>query len=294
VILPLYWLLGSLAQRSSSWLGLAWSELFLLGLPACVAAAGSNLEVRRALRLVPRPPARVVALALPVGVAGFLAAGALMGLTSLLLPPRWSAPFDLSRLFDRPPLERAALALIAAVVAPLCEEVAFRGWLLTALLTRHRAAVATALCGLFFAVMHLDPVRFPALLALGCLYAWLTWRAGSVWPAVVAHAVNNGLGAALAATDPTAIASGRGSPPDALPLLLTLAAGSAALLALAPAYRRATPVPPPDSGSLVRRDPADPSTAFSPRRVPAALLAAASVGLAGLVALLLLAPRAPR
>jgi membrane protease YdiL (CAAX protease family) len=289
IVLALYGLLWTLAQVASPLLGLAWSEVFALLLPAFVAAAGSNLYPTRALLLSRRPGASAVALALFIGAAGFLAAGAIMELTSIALPARWLQLFDVSKLFERPPLERAALSVAAATVAPFCEEVAFRGWLLTALRTRCRTGPAIALSAILFAVMHLDPVRFSALVALGVLYAWMTWRSGSVWPAILAHATNNVLGIALTTSDAgTSLGAPRPLTAQFVgSVVLTLALSGGVLSLLAMAYRRVTPAPPPIGDALVRRDPAEESTAFHFARVPAGQLAA--IGAAGfsLAALLL-------
>jgi len=289
IVLAVYALLGTLAQAASPLLGLTWSEAFGLLLPAVLAAAGSNLKVGPALRLTRRPRAGWLALAIAIGVAGSFTAGALMSLTSLLLPARWMELFDVSKLFEgRPPLERAALGLVAATLAPLCEEVAFRGWLLTALRTRHGTRVALATSAILFALMHLDPVRFAALVVLGLLYGWLAWRAGSVWPAVVAHAANNGLGLLLAESGVARGASSlaRASPREVVASAVVLLATSGPLLALALAlYRIATPAPPPVEDALVRRDPAQPATAFRPERIPPRYLAAVLAGVATLVTL---------
>ena len=293
-VLALFALLGTLAQAASPVLGLVWSELGALLLPALVAAAGSNLVPRRALLLTARPPPAALGWAALVGVAGFFAAGSLMALTSLLLPARWVELFDMAKLFARPPLERAALGVAAASLAPFCEEAAFRGWLLTALRTRHRPGAAIGLCAVFFALMHLDPVRFVALVGLGALYGWLAWRAGSLWPAVVAHAVNNALGVTIAtATTGAARAGAVAGGLEPRPLQVAAAAALALVLAgsvlraFAARYRRATPSPPPVEEALVRHDPADPSTAFDLGRLPRHLVLAVGAALLALAGLAL-------
>ena len=256
---------GAVAQLGSPLPGLIWSEVFTLALPAALAASGSNLDVRRALLLARRPPARVLGLALLVGAVGFFAAGAVMALGSLLLPRRWVELFDVARIFARPPLERLLLQAAAATLAPLCEEVAFRGWLLSALRSRFPTGAALGLSGLLFGLMHLDPVRFPALVPLGVVFAWLTWRSGSIWPAVIAHMTNNGLGLTLAAagsaTTSLADAHDQGLQMAGSALFLLAVAGSGLTLLLR-AYRSATPEPAPVDEVLVRRDADDPSTAF--------------------------------
>ena len=294
IALCLYASLGTLAQRGSPLFGLMWSEAFALLLPACIAAAGSNLKVSRALLLSPAPPRSALALAPLIGGAAFVAAGALMALTSLLLPEHWLEVWDISRFFERPLLERVALSLAASTLAPFCEEVAFHGWLLTALRTRHRTGLAIGLSGLYFAAMHLDPVRFLALLALGVLYGWMTWRAGSVWPAIFAHTTNNGLGVCLAALGATQSNLGL-SRPQLLELAgaasFTLALAACGLAILTKAYSRVTPSPPHLSDALALRDPTEPSTAFRFARIPRGQLAAIAAAALSLTVLTLLAVR---
>jgi membrane protease YdiL (CAAX protease family) len=290
VVLGLYSILGTAAQAANAVLGLVWSQVFALLLPAWIAASGSNLRPGRALLLARAPGVPAMVLAPLIGAAAFLGAGALMQLTSMLLPDRWLEVFDVSKLFERPPFERAALSLAAATMAPFCEEVAFRGWLLTALRTRYAPSGAAALSGLLFAVMHLDPVRFSALVALGVLYAWLTLRSGSVWPAVLAHAANNGLGLALAR------ASGSATSLQALPrsrevalaAVSTLAIAGVALWLLALAYQHATPSPPPVDDALVRADTAETSVTFRLGRLTAGQLAAIAAGFVSLLGLAVL------
>ncbi len=290
-MLALYGILGSLAQLASPLLGLTWSEAFTLVLPAAVAAAGSNLRVRYALLLARRPAPTALGLAVLLAAVAFATATAIQSLATLAVPARWLETFDPARLFDRPLAERIALTVVAATLAPVAEEVSFRGYLLTALRTRHRPGAAIALSALFFAIIHLDPVRFAPVLFLGALFGWMTWRTGSVWPAIVAHATNNGLGA-LAAGLLRRAGLEKGTPetgPTLAFAIPVLALGAIALAALAPAYRRATPHPPPVEEALMRRDPSDPSLRFRFQRVPSRHVAAVEVGLLCLAGLALLA-----
>jgi CAAX protease family protein len=283
LVLPLYAVLGGLAQGASPSLGLVVSQLVLLVLPAAMAPLGCGYRAREALLLARRPAARAVALGAALGVAAFFAAGALMALTSLVFPARWVEAFDLPRkILELPARERLGVWIAAATIAPVCEELCFRGWVLTALRARRSTRAALALSGLLFAVVHLDPIRFSAVFALGTLYAWLAWRAGSLWPAVAAHVANNALGATLAAlAGGGELASGRASSPTgflSFARALELAASAAAVLAvccglvwaLAQAYRRVTPEPLPVEAALVPLDPAAAPSRFRWPRVPRA------------------------
>jgi membrane protease YdiL (CAAX protease family) len=177
--------------------GLVWTQLCLFALPAAALAAAAGLAPARFLRLV-APPPRALGLALVIGAAAMLVGGALQALWASVLPDRLLQAFDVARLFRRPAWERSVMIGAAAGLAPVCEELAFRGHLLSALRLRARPASAIALSALAFAALHLDPVRLPGLLFLGGLYGWLTWRSGSLYPAVLAHAVNNAAATALA------------------------------------------------------------------------------------------------
>jgi len=285
--LLLHALPGAGAQSLRPALGLAWSEIFAFLLPAAAAAAGGNLRPGPFLLLSRRPTAAQVVLGLACGATGFVAATGLMALTASLLPESWVEAFDVTHLFQGPPGSRVALAAAAAVLAPLCEEAAFRGYVQSALRTRLGPAAAIAGSALLFAAMHLDPVRFPAVLALGLLFGWLAWRAGSLWPAVAAHAANNGIAAALALGG---VAEAGAEGPDRRAALAMLGVGAMLLLPVALAYRSATPSPPPPGETIVRRDPSDPSIRFRMGRVPQAYLAAVALGLALLLAIAALGP----
>jgi hypothetical protein len=104
-----------------------------------------------------------------------------------------------------------------------------------------------------------------------------------VWPAIAAHAANNGLAAglllALGATEaPAEAAAGQ--------IGATLAVGACGLGLLLAAYRAAAPAPPPDL-ALVRVDPASPDLRWRPERVPRGLALLAVAGAVTLFALAL-------
>lgn len=96
------------------------------------------------------------------------------------------------------PAIRVLLAVLMVCVAPLVEELIFRGVLLSGLMQRMQAGWAILVSALVFGLMHLADFGFvwyaiPALAGLGVVLAWLRLRSGSLWPAVVAHATNNAL-----------------------------------------------------------------------------------------------------
>ena len=88
------------------------------------------------------------------------------------------------------PMKVLGEGLIIAVVAPIVEEVFFRGVLLHRWATRWDLRTAIVLSSLLFAVVHFDPIgKFVFGLAMCALYL----RTGSLWAPIAAHLVNNGI-----------------------------------------------------------------------------------------------------
>jgi membrane protease YdiL (CAAX protease family) len=153
-------------------------------------ARRSGFEPRRLLRLG-KPSPRGLLLGAGVGLAGLLAGGGMQGLARSFLPKGLLETFDVGRALLDAGWSRTLLVLVVSVLPPLCEELAFRAGLQSALIARRPPWRAITLSALSFAAFHLDPVRFGGVLLLGLLYGWLAWRTGSAWPSMVAHAVNN-------------------------------------------------------------------------------------------------------
>lgn len=86
-----------------------------------------------------------------------------------------------------------------ALVPSICEEVLFRGYIFRAFQRSWGIMVAIIASGFVFGMFHLQVPNLLPLAALGILLAVMTWLSRSLWPAIVAHFVNNG-GAVLMAT----------------------------------------------------------------------------------------------
>lgn len=83
-------------------------------------------------------------------------------------------------------------AVAVAVVAPVCEEILFRGTLLPEQRRGQLTAGAIIVNGLLFSLMHLsNPVGFLALAIVGAYFAHITVRSGALWGAILGHAALN-------------------------------------------------------------------------------------------------------
>ena len=88
----------------------------------------------------------------------------------------------------------ASLATIieVAVLAPIFEEMIFRGILLRAFLTRYPTWPAIAISALFFGFAHLNIYQFFLAFPMGLLLGWLYERSRSLIPSAILHASFNG------------------------------------------------------------------------------------------------------
>lgn len=86
-----------------------------------------------------------------------------------------------------------ATALAGAVVlAPVTEEVLFRGLLFASLRRRLPWPIAAMVSALAFAVLHGYGVQgFASVMWSGLAWAWAYERTGSLWPAMIGHALGN-------------------------------------------------------------------------------------------------------
>ena len=78
------------------------------------------------------------------------------------------------------------------LLAPVCEELVFRGAVLRGLLRwtpRHWMAISVS--ALLFALVHANPAQMPHAFIIGLLLGWLYYRTDSIVPGVVYHWVNN-------------------------------------------------------------------------------------------------------
>ncbi len=165
----------------------------LLALGSWLLAHGAG-QGHRELGLVASSPGKLLAWG---SVGGLLGLASNYGLFMLLYLVVWlvsgrhltspdsEAILSLGRFYQ-------VIAIVAtSILAPLCEELFFRGALYSAMrksLSRNRALILNALV---FALLHLKWQGLPSLFALGLIFAYLYEETGSIFPGVIAHAINN-------------------------------------------------------------------------------------------------------
>lgn len=80
-----------------------------------------------------------------------------------------------------------------AILAPIAEEIFFRGFLYGGLRPKFGALGAMIISSFFFTTLHFSIDAFVPILILGLSLAWLYERTGSLYPGIFLHMTNNAL-----------------------------------------------------------------------------------------------------
>ncbi len=172
----------------------------------------------------------------------FLALGMVGGLTVGLLPGWYAHQMSVAfpslsngalgmindALTSGHPVWRALLAIEIAVIVPVAEELVFRGFMWDALRRYVSLPTTWIVSSAIFCAYHMDPLQSSAIIPTALLLGWLRWTSGSLWPAVLLHVFNNGLGVSAGF-----LAEGDVDPP----LSLALAGAGLTLVWVVVAYR---------------------------------------------------------
>jgi sodium transport system permease protein len=81
--------------------------------------------------------------------------------------------------------------LILAVLPAACEELTFRGFILTGLRRRFSTGIAIVFSSLLFALYHFNVFQFVPAFLLGLILGLLAVRTGSILPGVLFHFIHN-------------------------------------------------------------------------------------------------------
>ena len=88
-------------------------------------------------------------------------------------------------------IESIVLLVIVVFVAPICEELVYRGALFGGLLKQKGVLTSALISGICFALMHMNPVQTVYQFFLGTVACLLAYATRSVLSAIILHAGNN-------------------------------------------------------------------------------------------------------
>ena len=155
-----------------------------------------RLDVREALALRPVKPVVWLAVIL-AAPAGMVAGVGVFRLANLFVPvpTRVLESFGQEILPTGIPLWQTVALL--SILPGIFEEMTFRGMLLHGLRARLHPAALAVVVGLVFGLFHVALFRIAPTAFLGVMLASITLLTGSIFPAMLWHALNNAMGLLL-------------------------------------------------------------------------------------------------
>lgn len=168
-----------------------WGLVNLLSLSPVILYAWRRAGGTSALlRLRPIPPILVAPILFCViGVAILVSELDNVSHTIIGPPPK---ALDFSWMFTGDWRQLPGSIFLLMLVAPITEEVLFRGLILRGLLSRFGAGSAVVLTALLFSLFHVNPWQFLGAFVLGLLFGWFYLALRSLVPCLIGHAAVNG------------------------------------------------------------------------------------------------------
>jgi uncharacterized protein len=159
----------------------------------------------RDLGLRPLPLDYVLRVGLAAGLSGLVVID-IIGtlLTQVGLRPNQLDQFQF--VLQEGPVAFVVVLIAAAVVAPFVEELFFRGFLFGIYRRRQPLWLSYVVSSVLFTILHLEPNRMNiqqmaglsvGIFLLALLLAWVYRHTGSLYPGMIAHAINNATGLVL-------------------------------------------------------------------------------------------------
>lgn len=105
----------------------------------------------------------------------------------------WESPLASPASIALPSGTLAATAFSVVAVAPVVEEIIFRGVVFRGIRARWPLLPALMVTGLLFAGFHLSGPQLIPLAVIGALFSYAYERTGSLWSSIVAHAGLNAM-----------------------------------------------------------------------------------------------------
>jgi membrane protease YdiL (CAAX protease family) len=144
------------------------------------------------------PPLSMMIL-IPVIIVGeFIGIFAINSAIALVQGGNFDNPQQAALMSGGPfsPTSFAMLFFLIAIVAPIAEELFFRG-MLYALLRKWGAAVAIVGSAFIFAIVHFIPILIPSLFFVGLILGVMREKSMSLLPSILLHMLQNGIMIAL-------------------------------------------------------------------------------------------------
>ena len=189
-VMIIYLYVGSILQLNYGLKGIFGSQMIVLFLPLILA-----IYTKRSLKKT--YSFRLTKLTGFVGsVLLFLGSFLLENIVSTMLYQFFPKEFEdtNSGLLDLLGGYNFGIALLVVAFTPaICEEMMFRGFILSGFKSKYRKWTAIVLCAFIFGVYHTSLIRLIPTMMLGICFAMIVYYTGSIIPAMMMHCLNNAI-----------------------------------------------------------------------------------------------------
>jgi sodium transport system permease protein len=167
-------------------------QLAVIATPALFMGVILTTSVRRTFRLR-MPPLSLLLAAVVLPVVLHPLTVELSASLQWFFPPLPKSVQEVLTTMSSAQLPLGFLLLAFAVAPAICEEIAFRGFMLSGFARSGRVGVAIGMSSLAFGLMHMIPQQVFNAALLGTVLGLLAVRAKSLLPCVVFHLIYNSL-----------------------------------------------------------------------------------------------------
>lgn len=197
ILLISMFFIGSLIQGWRPLPGLLITQWFMLLAPVILLLWYVKVDLREALYLH-RLSVTDAALSLLIGACTvLLVLQFTVWLNDVMPAPKEVQEAMAGMLTGDGPLQIIAILLVAAFSPAICEEVLFRGAILSGLRSRLNPWAAIIVVGVLFGLFHLYIFKIPTTAIFGMVLTYLVVRTGSIYASMLVHFLNNAFGLLL-------------------------------------------------------------------------------------------------
>ncbi|MDZ7724939.1 MAG: type II CAAX endopeptidase family protein [candidate division KSB1 bacterium] len=167
-------------------------ELFII-IPALLFVLRTRHSLLKAFRIKPVKPRKLFATVL-FFVPIYILTDELDRLVMHFFPLPEELQRAITEMVTFTSLPQTLLLIFTGVfIAAIVEEMLFRGLFQQSLEYYRDPAIAIVLSAVLFAILHFNPWTSLQILVLGLILGYVTWKTRSILPAVILHALNNGV-----------------------------------------------------------------------------------------------------
>jgi len=173
-------------------IGLLIGELFL-PIPIYLWARRNKTDLKQLFRLNPVSKVSLLAV-VPLSLGLTILTDEMDRIAQMVLPALSEFTKIQEMMTISGPFSAFIIIGVVVLIAPLVEELIFRGFLQRVLEYRFRDITKAVLYSAFaFAFIHFNPWWVVQIYIIGVFLGYVAWRTNSIWTSFVIHAINNGI-----------------------------------------------------------------------------------------------------